>query len=354
MITTVRSRPNHYDVLGVSPAAKAEEIAQAFAKLLSEPRPFGSLAEVTVAYETLRDPAKRNAYDSSLGVKAEPKPVLSLAGRLEAAQFLGGTAKRPARLDLAPTPHPTLRMAPQPRPEAVVEPTKAAPVAAAQEESGPSPLPSAPRIRPAEQVPHPLPEPRFHDAGETSMNWRLPAIAAGALVLAVGIGAWTGWEAGNDNETVTVKVPKAKPLTPAVEPATAAAVADTLLASPSPSVTRETAAPRPVRARPPSQITLPEKQEAEVTLLEQKQRELETEQAVVESAATPATASKLPLPDAVIARTIGRIGYPCGQVASAAAVDGSPGVFTVTCTSGHSYRASPVRGRYHFRRIASR
>ena len=352
MVTTVRSRPNHYDVLGIDRAATTDQIAKAFAKLLSEPRPFGSLAEVTVAYETLRDPAKRKAYDSSLGVKAEPKPALSLAGRLEAAQFLGAGVKRPASLDMAPTPQPTLRMAPQPWPEPIVEPTKAAPVAAVQEKPDSNPLPTG-ETRPTEQLSRPLPQPRFHDAGETSINWRLPAIAAGALVLAVGIGAWTGWEAGNDNETVTVEVPKAKPLTPAVQPP-AAAAADTLLASPSRSVSRATAAPRPARTRPPLQITLPEKQEAEVTLLEQKQRELETEQAVVESAAAPTTAAKLPLPDAVIARTIGRIGYPCGRVASAAAVDGSPGVFTVTCTSGHSYRASPVRGRYHFRRIAGR
>jgi hypothetical protein len=69
-------------------------------------------------------------------------------------------------------------------------------------------------------------------------------------------------------------------------------------------------------------------------------------------AAAPAAAS-LPLPKAVIARTIGRIGYPCGAVASASA-SGAPGVFTVTCTSGHSYRAAPVHGRYHFRRLAGR
>ena len=69
----------------------------------------------------------------------------------------------------------------------------------------------------------------------------------------------------------------------------------------------------------------------------------------VAAAATPA---KLPLPNATIARTIGRIGYACGEVASTTAGE-APGVFTVTCTSGQSYRASPVRGRYHFRRVGS-
>lgn len=79
------------------------------------------------------------------------------------------------------------------------------------------------------------------------------------------------------------------------------------------------------------------------------------EQRAPEAPAATVTPAKLPLPNAVIARTIGRIGYPCGQVASAATVEGdAPGVFTVTCTSGHSYRAAPVRGRYHFRRLARR
>jgi hypothetical protein len=62
----------------------------------------------------------------------------------------------------------------------------------------------------------------------------------------------------------------------------------------------------------------------------------------------------MPLPSAVIARTIHRIGYPCGQVAATSAVDGSPGVFNVACSSGQSYRATPIRGRYHFRRVSGR
>ena len=74
-------------------------------------------------------------------------------------------------------------------------------------------------------------------------------------------------------------------------------------------------------------------------------------QVAAESAPAAVTAAKLPLPNAVVARTIGRIGYACGQVASTTALEGGePGAFKVTCTSGHSYRAAPVRGRYHFRR----
>jgi hypothetical protein len=62
----------------------------------------------------------------------------------------------------------------------------------------------------------------------------------------------------------------------------------------------------------------------------------------------------MPLSNALIARTIGRIGYACGQVASTAPVDGSAGMFKVTCTSGHAYQARPVGGRYRFKRWAGR
>jgi hypothetical protein len=75
-----------------------------------------------------------------------------------------------------------------------------------------------------------------------------------------------------------------------------------------------------------------------------------TGQAVEAAPAAGVVAANLPLPNRVIARTIERIGYPCGQIASSVPV-GAGGAFTVTCTSGHSYQAAPVRGRYHFRRL---
>ena len=61
MDNAVKSRPSHYDLFGLTPGASGDEITQAFARELSalRPRPFGSLAEITVAYETLRDPIKR-------------------------------------------------------------------------------------------------------------------------------------------------------------------------------------------------------------------------------------------------------------------------------------------------------
>jgi hypothetical protein len=64
-----------------------------------------------------------------------------------------------------------------------------------------------------------------------------------------------------------------------------------------------------------------------------------------------ATAASLPLSDRTVARTIERIGYRCGQVVGTSHVEGeASGVFKVVCSSGQSYQAKPVRGRYRFGR----
>ncbi len=65
----------------------------------------------------------------------------------------------------------------------------------------------------------------------------------------------------------------------------------------------------------------------------------------------PSTAAGLPLPNSVVARTIDRIGFRCGRVQSVTPVpDAAPGIYKVTCSSGLSYQASPVNGRYRFRK----
>jgi hypothetical protein len=63
-----------------------------------------------------------------------------------------------------------------------------------------------------------------------------------------------------------------------------------------------------------------------------------------------ASSAALPLSDRVVASTLRKIGYPCGSIASKSAVEGSAGVYSVTCTSGHTYRATPINGRYRFRK----
>jgi len=377
MSTTVKSRPTHYDVLGLTPGATADEIAKAFANELRRPRPFGSLAEVTVAYETLRDRIKREAYDVSLGLK--PKPASPPPAAPEWSSYSMRASASPAPQSAkGPSPRAVPKADPPPRAEARPEP-KVSPFVAAASPGEPTnadfrearPKPS----EPVEQLrrPEAAVKPRLdHSPGGDLLHfdeaqrfrfdraelsqWKLPALGAGALILAVTVGAWTGLEAGNDNEqalaenSVTMKVPAAKPLpeiagSPLTIPPSEAEV--------EPQQPRRPAAtPAGVeRARQPLQNDLPDTQDETAQSSLSELSEVGAEQATDESQAIQATAAKLPLPNAVIARTIGRIGYPCGQVVSTTSMDGAPGTFKVTCTSGHSYRASPVRGRYRFRRL---
>jgi len=178
----------------------------------------------------------------------------------------------------------------------------------------------------------------------------------GALFAGVAmLGAWVGWEAGNDKEQeqpkpgVTLTVPKARAAVAASPPAEASSVAE------APSVRQaqpvSAARPRTVRAAPAAEPVLADVEEREAIQAGEIAEEITVRQADADAAQVAATPAKLPLPNSVVARTIGRIGYSCGQVASTTAVEGgAPGVFKVTCTSGRSYRAAPVRGRYHFRR----
>lgn len=374
MAHAVRQRPNHYELLGITPAASSTEIAEAFARELRQLplRPFGSLADVSLAYETLRDPIKRVTYDASL--RPQPKPTHPLIGRLEGAQtpFLGRAPVSPTKPagDPAPPLAPVVARPQEPRTE-----PRTAPTATALLGQSPQPAPRESRPPPRKvpdgpRRPTPLEEPRIdlrmegdrplhRDGSDGSIDWKLPAFAAGALMLAVTLGAWTGWESGNDNEqaapdrAATLKISPAKTV-PTVDASHAAPFRAPTEALPVQRTRRLAAKARTARNRPPLSIELPEQAPAELATEDQPQQ-MAIEQAVAEAQPVAPTAASMPLPKAVIARTIGRIGYACGQVASATAIEGdAPGVFKVTCTSGHSYRAAPVRGRYHFRRLGGR
>jgi protein TonB len=86
----VKSRRNHYEILGLKPGATDDEIAAAFAtesrKIIQNPRVNEpdvreKARRVRTAHQTLRDPVKRAAYDASIGVAAKqqaevpPTPV---------------------------------------------------------------------------------------------------------------------------------------------------------------------------------------------------------------------------------------------------------------------------------------
>lgn len=373
MATKVTARPNHYEVLGLTPDATGEQVAQAFARELSllRPRPFGSLADVTIAYETLRDPAKRKAYDKSLGLGREPlrpapkapadwKPFLARASMNPAEGFAFDRRAAPATAAFDDSLLERLAPSPGSSASAVMR----EPIRPEARDPEPVPIPDTEALRVPADVQEPPPERQAEpqrplqffeddhrrDRVKAMRDRALPAAAAGALGLAVVIGAWTGWNAGSGGDSqapqqsVTLKVPRAEQAaTTSPAPTVPTEAAKRLQAEPQPRTVA--AAPRPVRSRQPLQIAMPEEEAVQPVAQGQPEEAAAEPQAAIEPAA------KLPLPNAVIARTIGHIGYSCGSIASATPV-GSDGVFTVTCTSGHSYRASPVRGRYHFRRLS--
>ena len=358
MSSTVKSRPNYYELLGLEPSAGADEIGRAFARELGlfRPRPFGGVAEMGLAYQTLRDPAKRRAYDESIGLRREPpppspppRPYITNAIFVRPPAVRAGAAPKPE-------PHTVATSPPQP---IMPEPAPTAPLMVAQaafaEPAAPTdaaPAPPLPRIAMR------LSETPFEAEDEPVSLNRTIAIA-GSLILAVGIiGAWAGSEAGQDAQevkpkaAVTMRVPAATSAQAKAEPATAEAV-PILHAQPEPRPRAmpqralpavATATAEPAQA-PPDRTVADQNRFARDSIAQATEAEplaLESPPAVV--------AASLPLSDATVARTIQRIGYSCGKVASTVAGEGA-GVFTVTCTSGQSFQARPVRGRYHFRRL---
>jgi curved DNA-binding protein CbpA len=363
MVETVKLRPNHYETLGLTPAASSEEIAQAFAREVNliALRPLGTFARVSAAYEALRDPVRRLAYDASLA--PPPRPSHSLIGRLERAPIEDRPpAKASGAQPLPPSVEPDVLPASEPIAASLVdEPLRQSPEALATDSQ-------------RQQWSEPPPDQYFAD----QVDWRelerearadrsmRPAVrglvintaVGGALLLAIVLGAWTGLESGNDNQqaqrVLTVDLP--------ISLATTAPATDATAAPASTSSEEEVERPREAPqvaartqpARPPLQIDLPDEVPAQPAPADEASERPSGELAG-EPAEPASRTAKLPLPDAVVARTIGRIGYACGQVASTVPMDGkAPGTFKVTCTSGDSYRAAPVNGRYRFRRLGGR
>ena len=310
-------RPNHYEVLGLAPSAANDEIAKAFAREtgMFRPHAFGGITELCVAYETLRDPIKRRAYDASLGFEREPRPFAP-RGRLTAP------------------PAPLAQQAPAP------------PAAAADAMPRPQPQIGEDRAR------YRAEEERFH-AEAAPIEWkRTGAILGGIVVAACLFGGIAGWWSAHDigeaeppKPEVSVPLPPAKAPVLSAEPLPAPILSEPYVRPARPklaaSLARKPAAQPPTAAEEQPQALQPEQSEPGL--------EANEESAAEAPAAT--VASAMPLPGKVIARTIQRIGYACGAVASTSPVEGrAPGVFKVTCTSGQSYQASPVNGRYRFRR----
>jgi len=340
MASSVRPRPNYYDVLGLSPAATQEDIGRAFAKGMGlfGAHPAAAAAQLSIAFETLRDPARRRAYDSALGLRREPEP----------RQWTMTVPGRTTRGFIASAPEPTEKGASDT-------------LARLQRLAEPQPL-----TRPAPKVEVPRVPERQEVAAEGEdmplIEWKRPALTVGALFVAAGlIGALAGsslldpQHAQQEPSGRTFGRPAAKVAAP---PAVAVA-ADPVVAEPTPAVA---AAPRlthdQLPKRPhPAPAPAPQQAEDSLPAVGQVADAAPVADAGTDVAAAPSAtaetiaAAGLPLAAKVMERTIERIGYACGSVASATpAEDEAEGVYKVTCTSGDTYRAAPVGGRYRFRR----
>ena len=355
MVSAVKSRPSYYEVLGLAPTASTDEVVAAFARELSRPRAFGGIAEVSIAYQALRDPSKRAAYDASLGLKptdaraaerrdtdrlplpvqhADPQSRPQPTAEARIPSFIASSLRQPVDPDLRHVPTPGFRS------QLVQAPPK---TRLAQHAGG---------DRAASRVEVEL----VRDPESSPIGWR-PIGVAGAVIVAVGLlGAWAGSNATNASEpqqfgrTVTVALPRPTPLRTMLAPARTGVEVQperrTRAAVVGARVERvPLAQSRRVLADQQPQAPLSERSEAEANA---------SGEAIAQAAPIATDAAHLPFANAVIARTIGRIGYACGQVAATTAIDGeAPGVFKVTCTSGQSYRAAPVGGRYHFKRLGN-
>jgi hypothetical protein len=364
VVSTVKSRTNHYELLGLTPSAAGDAIAEAFARATSVFRPhaFGSITELCVAYETLRDPARRRAYDASLGLN----PIRNIAPvrRPASAHFMqwpAGAASPSAPVpDPVPQPAPRIERAPQPPAAAPHTPfVEPEPQPAPWTERAPEPRP-APRIASApEPIVAPLPlRPAYDEVsvGVRPIEWRRTgAVVGGLAAAAVFVGAFAGWWSGNSaSEPVLAAAPSAAP------PEQASPTFSELWQEPAPrAVATRATQPRAVRTRPRAEFAnrrahaAPTEAERELIQPPPDLADPATADPLApETAPAPVIAATMPLPHRTVARTIDRIGYACGSVASATPVEGARGAYKVTCTSGQSFQAKPVNGRYRFRRVA--
>jgi hypothetical protein len=386
MTSPVRALSNHYETLQVLPSASTDEIVEAFASHMrtARMRPDISvvrIAQLSVAYETLRDPAKRRTYDASIGLKDEPA-----AASMNLSSFIGAPVID--RLNRIAERSPNAPVPPKPA-EIRSEPRVAAFIAASLREPADNPRQSEPTSVPRAE-PSPLPQSTITppsaavdekleiEEGRLSIGRTGATLTAGVIGVAILAFVAALPERNPDQLPVqsaqaepglTVPIPPATPNTDSPAASQPSATTISAISSPRPLARPERTAPQR-KAVPASWVAVNDQQPSATVGDQGEGRSLPT-QAVAQQSSdassateTPAAAAPdpapvsaavatLPLTNATIARTIERIGYGCGRVVTASGVEGSSGVFNITCSSGDTYRAAPVRGRYHFRRTGS-
>lgn len=197
---TLSSAQNHYEVLGIHPQASPEEVERAYRftlelygdgalatySLLDPADVRRARARVQEAYEVLRDPARRHAYDQSHGLAtgpaprpmpsnvrawpqpaaraAEATPSASAPDPADAARVIpsgyvsSGQATAPA-VAPSPVPPPTAAEWPAPAAAAMADPPRTSPAPVALPPPGTAPVRAASSSPPLARTPHVLPEP---------------------------------------------------------------------------------------------------------------------------------------------------------------------------------------------------
>jgi hypothetical protein len=380
MASKAQQLPSHYEVLGLSPAASQDDIARAFARAMSMfgVRPVAVVAHISQAFEILRNPEKRRLYDRSIGVEPKQQPYqwrLSIAPQ-PPAPFI--TAERAVLPELGGSEEDYPSLLPDAQDadaklsalirslhalaEPTVRPRPTAPIPPPEVQRQPRKAPDDCAVRSVEYV---LPIRQANKALQRTtdhpFDWRRPVLTLGGLVLGAGlIGTVAGLSIPTDPQAaVTAPRPPVKALASAAmkppgEPA--ASVADEVREQDLSAPRRPASVSRFKRSSAhgqPAYHAKPEPTDAQLAGAAGPVEDVESaaDPLAPEAVAPRPVAAKLPLPKSVIARTIAKIGYACGSVSSLAPIEGAPGAFKVTCASGYSYRAAPVGGRYHFRRL---
>ena len=181
---------------------------------------------------------------------------------------------------------------------------------------------------------------RLRSRSAMNTRWKLWTCAAAMSGLAGCGQAIPDRKTAQSDAGVTIELPE--PSTPVADPAVnvaaeAKVAALTNAAGFGPAVPADVAPEKPP-SKPPKPAPEPELPKRAV-------RETASER--TQAAEAPDTSTPLPLPNAVIVRTIEKIGFPCGSIVSSSRMDGSSD-YRINCSSGASYRASNRTGRYRF------
>lgn len=391
MVSAVRLRPNHYETLGLSPSASDDDIRRAFTRMMGMfgAHPVAAATSVSAAFEVLRNPAKRRAYDRDLGLLPEPKSAhWKVAGVGWSSPGLMGSAwAAPAKPEASESDAPAPPEAPAP--DAPAEATQAKPAeprlasfissslrdlarpiapeiaSDVRSRAGPAPVPAESAKVAIERDTTAAQRTEAEmtlDEEASPLDLRRPALVAlGAIAAAGLIGAIAGASVGAQEQapaakrvTVTLPVAAPKPSGTMDAPIATAAISETPMRRPA-RAGADTARASDQRAER-RQLATSTRLAVETSPLADGSLALAaaaSSDVPAESAADApkAISASMPLPGRVIARTIARIGYSCGTVVSTTTAEGAaPGVYNVACSSGQTFQATPVRGRYRFRR----